>query len=201
MKKIVLATGNQGKLREFTQLLSPLKINIVSQADLDVVEAEETGLSFVENAIIKARNACEQTGLAAIADDSGIEVDALRGAPGIYSSRYAGESASDADNIAALLNALKDVPASERGARFQCVIVFMRHAEDPTPLIFQGSWQGQIMTETAGEAGFGYDPIFFVPETDCSAAELSSEQKHAISHRGQAMRRFVEEFPYSRHQF
>ncbi|SFJ75335.1 RdgB/HAM1 family non-canonical purine NTP pyrophosphatase [Methylophaga sulfidovorans] len=201
MKKIVLATGNQGKLREFAQLLSPLKINIVSQAELDVVEAEETGLSFVENAIIKARNACKQTGLAAIADDSGIEVDALRGAPGIYSSRYAGESASDEDNIAALLNALKDVPASERGARFQCVIVFMRHAEDPTPLIFQGSWQGQIMTETAGEAGFGYDPIFFVPETDCSAAELSSEQKHAISHRGQAMRRFVEEFPYSRHQF
>lgn len=201
MKKIVLATGNQGKLREFAQLLAPLKINIVSQAELDVVEAEETGLSFVENAIIKARNACKQTGLAAIADDSGIEVDALRGAPGIYSSRYAGESASDEDNIAALLNALKDVPASERGARFQCVIVFMRHAEDPTPLIFQGSWQGQIMTETAGEAGFGYDPIFFVPETDCSAAELSSEQKHAISHRGQAMRRFVEEFPYSRHQF
>lgn len=201
MKKIVLATGNQGKLREFAQLLAPLKINIVSQAELDVVEADETGLSFVENAIIKARNACKQTGLAAIADDSGIEVDALRGAPGIYSSRYAGESASDEDNIAALLNALKDVPASERGARFQCVIVFMRHAEDPTPLIFQGSWQGQIMTETAGEAGFGYDPIFFVPETDCSAAELSSEQKHAISHRGQAMRRFVEEFPYSRHQF
>lgn len=201
MKKIVLATGNQGKLREFAQLLAPLKINIVSQAELDVVEADETGLSFVENAIIKARNACKQTGLAAIADDSGIEVDALRGAPGIYSSRYPGESASDEDNIAALLNALKDVPASERGARFQCVIVFMRHAEDPTPLIFQGSWQGQIMTETAGEAGFGYDPIFFVPETDCSAAELSSEQKHAISHRGQAMRRFVEEFPYSRHQF
>ncbi len=201
MKKIVLATGNKGKLQEFAQLLAPLKIDIVSQAELEVTEAEETGLSFVENAIIKARNACEQTGLAAIADDSGIEVDALRGAPGIYSSRYAGESASDEDNIAALLNALKDVPLSERGARFQCVIVFMRHAEDPTPLIFQGSWQGQIMTEMAGEAGFGYDPIFFVPETDCSAAELSSEQKHAISHRGQAMHRFLEEFPYSRHQF
>ena len=201
MKKIVLATGNQGKLREFAQLLAPLKIDIVSQADLDVVEAEETGLSFVENAIIKARNASHQTGLAAIADDSGIEVDALRGAPGIYSSRYAGSSASDEENVAALLSALKDVPASERSARFQCVIVFMRHAEDPTPLIFQGSWQGQIMTEALGEGGFGYDPIFFVPETDCSAAELSSEQKHAISHRGQAMRQFIEEFPYSRHQF
>jgi XTP/dITP diphosphohydrolase len=201
MKKIVLATGNQGKLREFAEILAPLKINIVSQADLGVIEAEETGLSFVENAIIKARNACKQTGLAAIADDSGIEVDALRGAPGIYSSRYAGKSATDTDNIAALLDALKDVPASERSARFQCVIVFMRHADDPTPLIFQGSWQGQIMTEAVGDSGFGYDPIFFVPETGCSAAELSSEQKHAISHRGQAMHRFVEEFPYNRHQF
>jgi XTP/dITP diphosphohydrolase len=201
MKKIVLATGNQGKLREFAQLLAPLKIDIVSQAELDVIEAEETGLSFVENAILKARNACKQTGLAAIADDSGIEVDALRGAPGIYSSRYAGASATDKENVAALLSALKDVPSSERTARFQCVIVFMRHAEDPTPLIFQGSWQGEIMTEALGEGGFGYDPIFFVPETDCSAAELSSEQKHAISYRGQAMRQFIEEFPYSRHQF
>ncbi|KKN48884.1 hypothetical protein LCGC14_0648230 [marine sediment metagenome] len=201
MNKIVLATGNKGKLREFTQLLSPLKIEIISQAELSVVEAEETGLSFVENAILKARNACEQTGLPAIADDSGLEVDALQGAPGIYSSRYAGENASDQDNIDKLLLELKDVPESERSARFQCVVVFMRHANDPTPLICHGTWHGRILTEQVGDDGFGYDPVFFVAETDSSAAELSSEQKHAISHRGQAMRHFHLEFPNNRHQF
>jgi len=199
MNKIVLASGNQGKLREFAQLLSPLSINIIPQSDLDVTEAEETGLSFVENAIIKARNACLQTGLPAIADDSGIEVDALRGAPGIYSSRYAGPNASDEDNVAALLSALKEVPDSERTARFQCVLVFMRHAEDPTPLICQGSWHGLILTAAAGDGGFGYDPIFHCVETDSSAAELSSQQKHAISHRGMAMRQFLQEFQYARH--
>jgi XTP/dITP diphosphohydrolase len=187
-------------LREFTQLLAPLSIEILTQSELGVSEAAETGLSFIENAIIKARNACAQTGLPAIADDSGIEVDALHGAPGIYSARYAGEQASDSDNIAALLNALNGVPASERNARFQCVVVYMRHAKDPTPLICQGTWHGQILSEAAGDGGFGYDPVFFVPETDCSAAELSSQQKHAISHRGQAMRCFIEEFQYARHQ-
>ena len=199
MSQIVLATGNQGKLREFKQLLAPLSIEVITQSELGVIEAEETGLSFVENAIIKARNACAQTGLPAIADDSGIEVDALLGAPGIYSSRYAGAAASDEDNIHALLEAMKDVPESERHARFQCVVVYMRHAGDPTPLICQGTWHGQILTEAAGDGGFGYDPLFFVAETDCSAAELSSQQKHAISHRGQAMRRFIEEFQYARH--
>ena len=199
MSKIVLASGNQGKLREFAQLLAPLNINIVTQSELDVIEADETGLSFVENAIIKARNACLQTNLPAIADDSGIEVDALRGEPGIYSSRYAGPDASDADNVQALLAALEGVPEAERTARFQCVVVYMRHAEDPTPLICQGSWQGQILTAPAGEGGFGYDPVFFVAETDSSAAELSPEQKHAVSHRGQAMRRFLQEFQYIRH--
>jgi XTP/dITP diphosphohydrolase len=200
MSQIVLASGNQGKLREFAQLLAPLNINIVTQSELDVIEADETGLSFVENAILKARNACDQTGLPAIADDSGIEVDALRGAPGIYSSRYAGADASDEDNIQALLKALDGAADGERSARFQCVLVFMRHAEDPTPLICQGTWHGQIMNEPTGDGGFGYDPVFFVPETDCSAAELSAQQKHAISHRGQAMRRFIEEFQYIRHR-
>ncbi len=199
MSQIVLASGNQGKLREFAQLLAPLSIEILTQSELGVSEAAETGLSFIENAIIKARNACAQTGLPAIADDSGIEVDALHGAPGIYSSRYAGDEASDADNIEALLKALNGVPASERNARFQCVVVYMRHANDPTPLICQGTWHGQILSEAAGDGGFGYDPVFFVPETDCSAAELSSQQKHAISHRGQAMRCFIEEFQYARH--
>lgn len=199
MSQIVLASGNQGKLREFTQLLAPLSIEILTQSELGVSEAAETGLSFIENAIIKARNACAQTGLPAIADDSGIEVDALHGAPGIYSSRYAGGDASDSDNIHALLKALNGVPASERNARFQCVVVYMRHANDPTPLICQGTWHGQILSEAAGDGGFGYDPVFFVPETDCSAAELSAQQKHAISHRGQAMRCFIEEFQYARH--
>lgn len=199
MSQIVLASGNQGKLREFTQLLAPLNISVVTQSEVGVTEVAETGLSFVENAILKARNACLQTGLPAIADDSGIEVDALMGAPGIYSSRYAGIGATDTDNIKALLAALNDVPETERQARFQCVLVYMRHAEDPTPLICQGTWHGQILSEPVGEGGFGYDPIFFVAETDCSAAELSAQQKHAISHRGLAMRRFIEEFQYARH--
>lgn len=200
MSKIVLASGNVGKLRELSQILSPLGLKLIAQSDLNVPEAEETGLSFVENAIIKARNAALFTGLPAIADDSGIEVDALHGAPGIYSSRYAGPDASDTDNINALLDAMKAVPETERTARFQCVVVFMRHAEDPTPLICQGSWQGQILQSPLGDEGFGYDPIFWVSETDCTAAELSPEQKHAISHRGKAMRQFMEEFKYTRHQ-
>lgn len=200
MSQIVLASGNIGKLRELSQILSPLGLKLIAQSDLNVAEAEETGLSFVENAIIKARNASLVTGLPAIADDSGIEVDALHGAPGIYSSRYAGPDASDTDNIYALLTAMKDVPENERTARFQCVVVFMRHAEDPTPLICQGSWQGQILQSPSGDEGFGYDPIFWVTETDCTAAELSPEQKHAISHRGKAMRQFMEEFKYTRHQ-
>jgi len=200
MSKIVLASGNIGKLRELSQILSPLGLELIAQSDLNVAEAEETGLSFVENAIIKARNAALYSGLPAIADDSGIEVDALHGAPGIYSSRYAGPDASDTDNIEALLEAMKDVPETERTARFQCVVVFMRHAEDPTPLICQGSWQGQILQSPLGDEGFGYDPVFWVSETDCTAAELSPEQKHAISHRGKAMRQFMEEFKYTRHQ-
>lgn len=196
MTKIVLASGNKGKLTEFSQLFSPMKIEVVPQSDFKVPEAEEIGLSFVENAIIKARNAAHHTGLAAIADDSGIEVDALNGAPGIYSARYAGLNASDDENLHALLTALQDVPDNERTARYQCLLVYMRHAEDPTPLICQASWQGRILKSPIGEGGFGYDPIFWVPETECSAAELTAEQKHAISHRGKAIRQFIEEFKY-----
>lgn len=194
MNKIVLASGNKGKLREFAELFASFDIEVIPQSEFDVPEAEETGLSFVENAIIKARNACEHTGLPAIADDSGIEVDYLLGAPGIYSARFAGEHANDEINRNALLAALNDVPVQERSARYQCLLVLMRHSKDPTPLICQGDWQGQILTQAIGDGGFGYDPIFWVPELKCSAAQLSSEQKHAISHRGKAIQAFKRQF-------
>lgn len=194
MSQIVLASGNQGKLREFADLFAPMNIEVIPQSEFDVPEAEETGLSFVENAIIKARNAAHHTGLPAIADDSGIEVDYLLGAPGIYSARYSGENASDEANLKALLSALDGVPEKERAARYQCVLVMMRHSKDPTPLICQASWEGAILTEPRGDGGFGYDPIFWVPELETSAAELSSEQKHAISHRGKALRQLMDRF-------
>ncbi|MDF1588833.1 MAG: RdgB/HAM1 family non-canonical purine NTP pyrophosphatase [Gammaproteobacteria bacterium] len=196
MNKIVLASGNKGKLREFAELFAPMNIDVVPQSDFDVPEAAETGLSFVENAIIKARNAAQHTGLPAIADDSGIEVDYLLGAPGIYSARYAGSDASDSDNLYALLAALDGVPDRERAARYHCLLVLMRHSKDPTPLICQASWQGRILHAPVGDGGFGYDPIFWVPETESSAAELSSEQKHAISHRGKAIRQFIDAFSF-----
>lgn len=196
MNKIVLASGNKGKLREFAELFAPLDIEVVPQSEFNVPEAEETGLTFVENAIIKARNACEHTGLPAIADDSGIEVDYLLGAPGIYSSRFAGDNASDQDNLNALLSALTGVPDRERNARYQCLLVLMRHSKDPTPLICQADWQGRILNAPMGDRGFGYDPIFWVPELLCSAAELSSEQKHVISHRGKAIQKFIEEIQH-----
>jgi XTP/dITP diphosphohydrolase len=194
MSKIVLASGNKGKLREFAEMFAPFNIDVVPQSDFNVPEAEETGLTFIENAIIKARNAALHTGLPAIADDSGIEVDYLLGAPGIYSARYSGEHATDESNLEALLQALDGVPDNERAARYQCVLVLMRHSKDPSPLIAQADWQGRILTAPTGNGGFGYDPIFWVPETDCSAAELSSEQKHAISHRGKALKHFMNAF-------
>jgi XTP/dITP diphosphohydrolase len=194
MNKVVLASGNKGKLKEFGDMLAPFDIEVVPQSEFNVPEAEETGLSFVENAILKARNAAEHTGLPAIADDSGIEVDYLLGAPGIYSARYAGKQASDQDNLNALLTALQGVPDKERAARYQCVLVMMRHSKDPTPLIVQESWEGAILTEATGDGGFGYDPIFWSPEHKCSAAELSKQQKHAISHRGKAMRALLAQF-------
>lgn len=190
-EKIVLASGNAGKVREINQLLSQQQIQVIPQSDFDTPEAEETGLTFVENAILKARNAAHHSGLPAIADDSGIEVDALKGAPGIYSARFAGPACDDQANNAKLLADLSTVPDEERTARFQCVLVYLRHAEDPTPLICQGTWEGRILHEEQGANGFGYDPLFLVPEFGCSSAELTPEQKNALSHRGQALRKLL----------
>ena len=188
MQKIVLASNNKGKVREFGEMLSTLNMEVVPQATFNIEDADETGLTFVENAIIKARHASAIAGLPAIADDSGLEVDFLNGAPGIYSARYSGVGATDEKNLFKLLEALKNVPEEQRTARFQCVLVYMRHAEDPTPLICQGTWEGIILTEPQGENGFGYDPIFYVPTHKCSSAQLSPEEKNKLSHRGQALK-------------
>jgi XTP/dITP diphosphohydrolase len=189
---VVLASGNAGKVREFNQLLGSQHIEVVPQSHFGVPEAAETGLTFVENAILKARNAALHTGLPAVADDSGIEVDALNGAPGIYSARYAGEGASDEANLRKLLVALEGVPEARRTARFQCLIVYLRHAEDPTPLVCQGTWEGAILTAPRGENGFGYDPVFLVPGRGVSSAELPPDEKNRLSHRGQALRSLLE---------
>ncbi|QKT03317.1 RdgB/HAM1 family non-canonical purine NTP pyrophosphatase [Ectothiorhodospiraceae bacterium 2226] len=189
--RVVLASGNRHKVQELTALLTPLGLDIVPQTELAVPEAEETGLTFVENAILKARQAAAHTGLPALADDSGIEVDALKGAPGIYSARYAGPGAGDADNLAKLLADLEGVPPERRGARFQCLVVYLRHAEDPTPVICQGTWEGRILPAPRGAAGFGYDPVFEVLGRGISAAELTPEEKNALSHRGQALRKLA----------
>jgi len=192
MSRVVLATGNKGKVRELGELLANFEMEVVPQTEFNVEEVEETGLTFVENAILKARNAAAHTGLPAIADDSGLEVDYLKGAPGIYSARYAGEDGGDAANNQKLLQALEGVVEAERSARFQCVMVFMRHAEDPVPLVAQGSWEGRILTAPQGENGFGYDPLFWVPQQGCSSAELAAEVKNKLSHRGQALKKLVE---------
>ncbi len=192
MKKIILATGNKGKVRELGELLANFEMEVIPQTEFDVEEAEETGLTFVENAILKARNAAAHTGLPAIADDSGLEVDYLKGAPGIYSARYAGTDGNDPANNQKLLKALDGVPEAERSARFQCLMVYMEHAEDPTPLIAQGTWEGMILSAPQGDNGFGYDPLFFVPEQGCSSAELPAEVKNSLSHRGQALKKLVE---------
>ncbi len=185
---IVLASGNPGKVREIGQLLAEHAVQVLPQSDFDTPDIEETGLTFVENAILKARNAATHSGLPALADDSGLEVDALNGAPGIYSARYAGEGCTDADNNAKLLDALQDVPEAQRTARFQCLLVYLRHPDDPTPLIVQGTWEGRILTAPSGANGFGYDPLFYVPEYDCSSADLPADTKNRLSHRGQALR-------------
>lgn len=187
-KKFVVATGNRGKLREIAALAVGRGIEVLAQSEFDVPDVEETGGTFVENAILKARQATRYTGLAAIADDSGLEVDFLLGAPGVRSARYAGIGASDRANSDKLLQALEGVPEVSRQARFRCVVVVMRHAEDPSPLIGQGVWEGRILLQSRGGAGFGYDPVFWVPELACSAAELSPEDKNRLSHRGQALR-------------
>jgi XTP/dITP diphosphohydrolase len=192
-QRIVLASGNAGKLKEFQSLLADVGFEVVAQSEFKVSDADETGLSFVENAIIKARHACQLTGLPAIADDSGLEVDALLGKPGIYSSRFAGVDGDDKDaaNNRKLLNSLEGLSQSERTARFQCVLVYLRHADDPTPLICQGSWEGLILHQPVGDSGFGYDPLFYVPEKDCASAQLDKSEKNAISHRGKAMRQLL----------
>lgn len=190
-ERILLASGNAGKVREINQLLASQKISVIPQSDLGVPEVAETGLSFVENAIIKARHAALHGHMAAIADDSGLEVDALEGAPGVYSARYAGPGATDRENLDKLLQAMADIPLQLRTARFQCVMVYMRQAADPTPIICQGTWEGEIALVPRGERGFGYDPLFFVPSYGCTAAELSPEVKNQLSHRGQALRQLL----------
>lgn len=187
INKIVLASGNKGKLKEFNHILNDLQVEVVPQSNFDVVDAEETGLSFVENAILKARHAAKATGLPALADDSGLEVDALAGAPGIYSARFSGDDATDQKNNALLLEKLSGLTPEQRTARFRCVLVFMRSASDPTPLICQGTWEGTILEQPCGENGFGYDPLFWIPELSKASAQLAPEQKNKLSHRGQAV--------------
>ncbi len=187
MKRLVLASNNPGKLRELTALLADFDFELLPQAGFGVPDVAETGTTFVENAIIKARHAAAHTGLPALADDSGIVVDALDGAPGVYSARFAGPAASDADNNALLVQRLREVPAEARGARYRAVIVLMRSAADPSPLICEGSWDGMIRLEPAGDGGFGYDPHFYLPELGCTSAELPAAEKNRLSHRGQAL--------------
>lgn len=190
--RLILASGNAGKLREFSGLLAPLGWQVEAQSLHGVPEADETGLTFVENALLKARNAALHTGCAALADDSGVEVDALQGAPGIYSARFAGPECSDAANNALLLERLHGVPDAERTARYWCVLAFLRFAEDPTPVIVQASWEGRILTAPRGEGGFGYDPLFWLPELNCTAAELSKTAKNQVSHRGRASQQLLQ---------
>ncbi len=190
--KIVFASGNVGKVREVSQLLNDLSIDVLPQSKFNVPEIEETGLTFIENAILKARNAAHHTGLPAIADDSGIAVDVLHGRPGIYSARFAGIGASDEDNLKKLIEMIKPFPEEQRTARFICSMVYLRHKDDPVPIIAQGVWEGQLVIDPKGENGFGYDPIFYVSSQQCTSAELTSEIKNTLSHRGQALRKLLE---------
>lgn len=191
-RRVVLASGNRGKLVELQRLLAPLAIEVLSQASFDVPPVEETGLTFIENALLKARNATLHAGMPAIADDSGIIVDALGGAPGIHSARFAGVDADDAANNRKLLRALEDVEPAKRTARFHCTLVYLRDATDPAPLVAEGVWHGNILSQPRGAAGFGYDPLFYVAMLDATAAELDPEVKNRESHRGRAARRLVE---------
>lgn len=192
MKKIILASNNKGKIREFNAMLDSV-FKVVSMQDMQVEEVPETGLTFVENALIKARNASEQSGLPALADDSGIVVDALNGEPGIYSARYAGDHGDDEANTQKLLDEMSNIPDGKRTGRFWCAIVFVEHANDPTPIVIQRGWEGEILRKQVGENGFGYDPVFYVPTHDCASAELSPEVKNSISHRGKALTALFDE--------
>ena len=195
MKKLVLASGNPGKLRELSALLDKSQYKIIPQSEFNVPDIAETGTTFVENAIIKARHAAEYTGHAALADDSGIVVDALNGEPGVYSARFSGSDASDESNNALLVEKLGSIPEAQRSARYQAVIVYMRNATDPSPVICEGSWEGIVMLEAKGSGGFGYDPYFYLPDYGCTSAELSAEEKNRVSHRGQALRLLLEKLP------
>ncbi len=190
-QEIVLASDNAGKLKEINALLHASDFVVVGQASLGVPGADETGGTFIENAILKARNASQHTGRPALADDSGLEVDVLDGAPGVHSARFAGSDATDARNVAKLLSALDGVPHEQRGARFRCVMAYLRQANDPTPLICQGTWEGSIAEQGRGDNGFGYDPVFWVVQENRTAAELDSDLKNRLSHRGQALRAMV----------
>lgn len=189
--RVVLASGNPGKIRELKALLGPAGVDVLPQSEWTVPECDETGLTFVENAILKARNASRHTGLPAIADDSGIEVDALDGRPGIYSARYAGPDADDQSNNTKLLARMEQVPDERRTARFRCVMAFLTHADDPSPILAEGSWEGMIARAPAGSGGFGYDVVFHLPEYGCTSAELPAEVKNRISHRAQAVQAMV----------
>ncbi|CAK0765183.1 dITP/XTP pyrophosphatase [Gammaproteobacteria bacterium] len=189
--EIVLASGNPGKIREVSQILARPGITIWPQSQFKIQEVEETGISFIENALIKARHAAAHSGLPAIADDSGLAVDALEGAPGVWSARYAGPGASDAANLEKLLRDMEQVPPEERTAQFICVLVYMRHPRDPTPIVCEGIWEGHLTYAPVGNNGFGYDPIFFVPGHGCTSAQLAPEVKNQLSHRGQALRLFI----------
>lgn len=191
MQKIVLATNNQGKVNELQTLLANAGFDIIAQSQFNIPDADETGLTFIENALLKARHTAKLTGLPAIADDSGLAVDALDGQPGIYSARYAGEHGNDKSNNQKLLKALQNIPKEKRTAYFYCALVFMRHENDPTPIICLGKWDGLILNEEQGDGGFGYDPLFYVPELGCTAAQLTKEQKSQISHRGQALKQLI----------
>ena len=195
MKKLVLASSNPGKLRELSALLDESRYKIIPQANFNVPEVAETGTTFVENAIIKARHAAQYTGLAALADDSGIVIDALNGEPGVHSARFSGSDASDESNNILLVERLRSVPEAQRSARYQAVIVYMRNAADPSPIICEGSWEGIIVLEAKGSGGFGYDPYFYLPDYGCTSAELSADEKNRISHRGQALRLLLEKLP------
>lgn len=191
LRRLVLASRNQGKIDELQPMLLPLGIELISQADLGIESVEETGLTFVENALIKARHVCERSGLPALADDSGLSVDALNGAPGIYSARIAGQGASDAQMVQTLLQQMQHIPSGSRQGCYHCAIVLMRHPLDPIPLITEGHWQGIVLEEPNGVEGFGFDPVFYLPEHQCTVAQLSMIQKNKLSHRAKAVAKLL----------
>jgi XTP/dITP diphosphohydrolase len=190
--KLVAATNNQDKLKEIKSYLADLPIELIPQSAFNVPSVAETGLSFIENAILKARHAAKYSELPCLADDSGLAVDVLGGAPGIYSARYAGEDARAEDNIKKLLAAIKSLKGEDRRARFYCVLAFVKHYNDPTPIVCQAQWEGRLLEEPIGTGGFGYDPIFFIPNLNCTAAELEPAQKNNLSHRAKALNEFTD---------